>query len=96
MVISISPVTENAVLRGHSRHLILDNARSTVLMNVASLNGIVGTLIVTYLSDGKRVYSHTGIGRITDGNREFIGAVSNRGSCYIFTTKNSQTMIPAY
>ena len=55
-----------------------------------------GTLIVTYLSDGKQVYYHTGTGRVTDGNREYIGAVSNRGSYYIFTTQNGQTMIPAY
>ena len=55
-----------------------------------------GSLNVTYLSDGKRVSYGTGDGKVYDGNRTFNAAVSNRGSYYIFTTQNGQTVIPAY
>ena len=55
-----------------------------------------GSLNVTYLADGKRVSYGIGDGKVYDGNRTFNAAVSNRGSHYIFTTQNGQTVIPAY
>ena len=55
-----------------------------------------GTLNVTYLSDGKRVYYGTLDGKVRDGNRVYNAAVSNRRSHFIFTTQNGQTIIPAY
>ena len=55
-----------------------------------------GTLYVTYLPDGKRVSYGTLDGKVRDGNRVFNAGVSNRGSHYIFTTQNGQTVIPAY
>jgi len=55
-----------------------------------------GILIVTYLSDGKQVSYDIVERKVYDGNRSFNAAVSNRGSHYIFTTQNGQTVIPAY
>lgn len=55
-----------------------------------------GTLNVTYLSDGKRVSYGTLDGKVRDGNRVYNAGVSNRGSYYIFTTQNGQTIVPAY
>ena len=55
-----------------------------------------GILSVTYLSDGKRVLYDIAERKVYDGNRSFNAAVSNRGSHYIFTTQNGQTVIPTY
>jgi len=53
-----------------------------------------GSLSVTYLSDGKRVFYDVPGGKVWDGNRSYNSYVSNRGSYYIFTTENGQTIIP--
>ena len=58
--------------------------------------GTDGSLNVTYLSDGKQVTYETLGGKVRDGNNVYNAGVSNRGSHYIFTTQNGQTLIPAY